>query len=207
LSTTRPPSSLFCLGSGPRLALISCVSLVGALWLSWKGPVPVLRGTTALPEVTPFWYMEAAFPILGMLLADLVDEAMAGMFRRRTLALVSQIALLILVSNMRLDARIPVSGHAALIAFFIWRRIGSRTPANLFGRVEIAAAAAALLVVASVKVFWWHDTVSLVLGMGAGLLIAVPDSGVVRLGRGRHSLTRFEGDAATPANPESNRIC
>jgi hypothetical protein len=35
-----------------RLALISLVTLAGALWLYIKGPIPIIRGTTALDEIS-----------------------------------------------------------------------------------------------------------------------------------------------------------
>ena len=52
--------------------IVAAVSLVGMLWLLHAGPTPVIRITTPLDENAPFWYMISAFPILGMLIAELV---------------------------------------------------------------------------------------------------------------------------------------
>jgi hypothetical protein len=56
-----------------RKAILLATTLAGAAWLAHKGPVPVIRITTPLPERAPFWYMLLAFPVLGMLVADLFD--------------------------------------------------------------------------------------------------------------------------------------
>ena len=60
-------------GRFARVAIILATTLAGAAWLAHKGPVPVIRITTPLPEMAPFWYMLLAFPVLGMLVADLFE--------------------------------------------------------------------------------------------------------------------------------------
>jgi hypothetical protein len=67
-----------------RVAIILATTLAGAAWLAHKGPVPVIRITTPLPEMAPFWYMLLAFSVLGMLVADLVDlwRAAVSPYRR-----------------------------------------------------------------------------------------------------------------------------
>ena len=56
-----------------RVAIVLATTLAGAAWLAHKGPVPVIRIMTPLPEMAPFWYMLLAFPVLGMLVADLFE--------------------------------------------------------------------------------------------------------------------------------------
>ncbi|HSJ52950.1 MAG TPA: hypothetical protein VLC52_04315, partial [Anaerolineae bacterium] len=90
------------------------VTLAGALWLYAKGPVPVVRGTTPLEEMAPFWYMVSAFPVLGMLVADLVLLLLRYGLDRRSVELAFQLAVLLLISNARLGIRLPISGHPLL---------------------------------------------------------------------------------------------
>ena len=56
-----------------RAFLILACTLAGAAWLIHTGPMPVIRISTPLPVMAPTWYMLLAFPVLGMLVADLVD--------------------------------------------------------------------------------------------------------------------------------------
>lgn len=76
-----------------RVGLVLACTLAGAAWLIHQGPVPVVRITTPLPEAAPFWYMLLAFPILGLLVADLLDLYKAERFSPSTIELARQIAL------------------------------------------------------------------------------------------------------------------
>jgi hypothetical protein len=167
-------------GSVPfRVAIILATTGAGALWLIHKGPVPVVRITTPLPEITPFWYMLLAFPVLGMLVADWMDLARLRGLDLATAELGCQIALIVGLSAVRLDSRIPLSGHALLIAYFLLRRLWLRNVPPPQSRLEIWLAAGALGGVAYPKLMWWDDPVTLLAGIGAaGGLAAI--SGWVR---------------------------
>jgi hypothetical protein len=162
-------------GSVPfRVAIILATTGAGALWLIHKGPVPVVRITTPLPEMAPFWYMLLAFPVLGMLVADWVDLARLRGLDLATAELGCQIALIVGLSAVRLDSRIPLSGHALLIAYFLFRRLWLRNVPPPQSRLEIWLAAGALGGVAYPKLMWWDDPVTLLVGIGvAGGLAAV----------------------------------
>ena len=155
-----------------RLGLIVGVCVIGALWLIWKGPVPVLRGTTPLPEITPFWYMESAFVALGIILCDLVEEMRAGWLRVPAIVLVVQIVLLVAISSLRLDSRIPLSGHSALFTFLVLRTLVHKSKiANPITRIEVIVGVTLLIVVSYIKVVWWHDWLSLTMGMVFGIVV------------------------------------
>lgn len=157
-----------------RIAITAGVSFAGALWLSFTGPVPVVRISTPLPEVAPLWYLVSAFVVLGMVVADLVEEACIGLRRRQPWILGIQTATLVVVSNLRLAVRLPVSGHAALFAFFIlYRVLRSRHGLRPIGRWEVLAATGLLLATAYVKLVWWTDAVTLVVGVVFGGVLAV----------------------------------
>jgi hypothetical protein len=98
-------------GSAPaRLAIILATTLAGAAWLAHKGPVPVIRITTPLSETAPFWYMLLAFPVLGMLVADLFDLWRVRGLSLPTVELGLQIALIVALSSLRIGVREQVSG-------------------------------------------------------------------------------------------------
>jgi hypothetical protein len=157
-----------------RIALILATTGAGVLWLIHKGPVPVVRITTPLPEMAPFWYMLLAFPVLGMLVADWVDLARLRGMDLATVELGAQIALIVGLSAVRLDSRIPLSGHALLIAYFLLRRLWLRNMPPPQSRLEVWLAAGALGGVAYPKLMWWDDPVTLLTGIGvAGGLAAV----------------------------------
>ena len=142
----------------PRIAIILATTLTGAAWLAHKGPVPVIRITTPLPEMAPFWYMLLAFPVLGMLVADLFDLWRARGLSLPTVELGLQIALIVALSSLRLGVRIPLSGHALLVAWFLFRRLRLRNVPPRQSQPEVWIAAGVLAAVAWPKLFWW-DTI------------------------------------------------
>jgi hypothetical protein len=111
-------------GVGARLVIILLISVIGGVWLVRTGPVPVVRITTPLLETAPFWYRELAFVVLGMLVADLLEELRAGPARAPAWMLAFQMGILIVVSNLRLGVRLPISGRAAFGMNSMSRGIG-----------------------------------------------------------------------------------
>jgi hypothetical protein len=118
-----------------RAVAIALVTAAGAAWLAAKGPVKVIIGTREIDEIAPTWYMLAAFPVLGMLLADVLDAALErggvrggvrGLFAKRTVVLGASVALLVVVSNLRLGIRLPISGHVLLMTYFLGLRCFAR---------------------------------------------------------------------------------
>jgi hypothetical protein len=156
-----------------RFIVIIACTLAGAAWLYQKGPVPVIRITTPLPEPAPFWYMLSAFPILGILIADLIDLYRRHGICRSTLELAVQICLLVGISNLRLGIRLPISGHSLLVSYFLARRflVGPVTPGP--NKVEIALGVCVLIAVSYPKLLWWRDPVTLLVGTIGGLMLAV----------------------------------
>jgi len=148
------------------------VTLVGALWLYIKGPIPVIRGTTALDEIVPFWYMVSAFPVLGMLVADFLSALMKYRFDRRTIILFSQIFILVVISNIRLSLKIPISGHAFLFSFFVFYRIFGKDIKDTFQKAEFAVVIMLLLIISYIKLAWWSDPLTLSIGLIAGIALA-----------------------------------
>lgn len=155
-----------------RFIIISLITLTGALWLFIKGPVAVIRGTTALDEIVPFWYMVTAFPVLGMLVADLLSAFRKHSLGRPTILLFLQIFILVFISNIRLRLQIPISGHAFLFAFFIFQRIFGREFKELFQKVEFAVVIILLLIIGYIKLAWWNDPLTLFIGIIAGVALA-----------------------------------
>jgi len=156
----------------PRFIVIVACTLAGAAWLYQKGPVPVIRITTPLPEPAPFWYMLSAFPILGILIADLIDLYRRHGIHRSTLELAVQICLLVGISNLRLGIRLPISGHSLLVSYFLARRflVGPVTPGP--NKVEIALGLCVLIAVSYPKLLWWRDPVTLLAGTILGVALA-----------------------------------
>jgi hypothetical protein len=121
--------------------------------------------------------MLLAFPVLGMLVADLVDLWRLRGLDRVSAELALTILLILALSSLRLGARIPLSGHALLTAYFIARRLLFRALPPRQSRWETSVAVAALAAIAYPKLFWWRDPLTLLTGMAAGVLLA----GVSRL--------------------------
>jgi len=155
-----------------RLIVILVITFTGALWLYTKGPIPVIRGTIALDEIVPLWYMLSAFPVLGMLVADFLAAIVKYHFGRRTIVLFSQIFLLVIISNIRLSLKIPISGHAFLFAFFILHRIFARDFNGLSSRAELIFTVALLLIIGYIKLVWWTDLLTLSVGIISGIVLA-----------------------------------
>jgi hypothetical protein len=165
-------------------------------------PMAVIRITTPLPEMAPFWYMLLAFPVLGMLVADLFD-----LWRDRGISLPTadlglQIALIVALSSLRLGVRIPLSGHALLVAWFLFRRLRLRNAPPRQSRLEVWIAAGVLAAVAWPKLFWWDDPVTLA-GIGAAALLATISRWLVA------GVPPIDPDrpAGMPAFPGTARLC
>lgn len=78
-----------------RLGIVVVSTLAGSVWLILQGPIPVVRITIPLPEPAPFWYMLLAFPVLGLLLADLRDLYRSHGVGALTVELAFQIGLIV----------------------------------------------------------------------------------------------------------------
>jgi hypothetical protein len=164
-----------------RAVVIVAVTAAGAAWLAAKGPVKVLIGSREIDEITPTWYMLAAFPVLGMVLADVLDAALsAGLFAKRTVVLGASAALLVIVSNLRLGIRLPISGHVLLMAYYfaLRARAGALAmapvarPAVVAARVERLVVLALFVAVTAIKLLHWKDWETFLLGVAGGLCLA-----------------------------------
>ena len=157
-----------------RAVVIVAVTAAGAAWLASKGPVKVIVGTREIEEIAPTWYMLAAFPVLGMLLADVLDAALeVGVFAKRTGVLGASVALLVAVSNLRLGIRLPISGHVLLLTYFLGLRFRARAfsagptarPAVAFARFEAGVGLALFAAVAAMKLLHWRDFETFAIGV------------------------------------------
>lgn len=155
-----------------RFAIVLATTVAGAAWLIHRGPMPVVRITTPLPEMVPFWYMVLAFPVLGMLVADCVDLARVRGVSLPTVELALQIAVIVGLSSARLGARIPLSGHSLLVAYFLFRRGLLRSVPPKQSSLEVWIAAAAFAAIAYPKLVWWDDPVTLLNGIVVGGMLA-----------------------------------
>jgi hypothetical protein len=163
-----------------RTGIVIAVTAVGATWLWERGPTPVYRGTVAIEVDAPFLYMLAAFPVLGMACADVLDLLLPRPRWRPALVLAAALAVTIAASVLRVTWHIPLSGHVLLMVFFLgyrllWRRW--RAPAD---RLEIAFGLTLLLGSAWPKLLWWHDPLTVTVGATLGLALAA----AVRLAAG-----------------------
>jgi len=157
---------------GLRILVILLCTAVGALWLVHTGPVAVIRIMTTQTEITPFWYMLSAFPILGMLVADLVELLLGSGFSVAALELGAQILVLIVLSNLRLGFNLPMSGHALLVSYFVFRRVFIPPDSSLQNRIELGIALVAFVMIAYPKLVWWTDPITLGMGILVGLSLA-----------------------------------
>jgi hypothetical protein len=151
-----------------RTAVVASCTFAGALWLYWRGPVPVVTATGALPQNVPTWYMLMPFPVFGLLLADVL-------YTYRSCGLecgVLELTIIVIIASLRLTYRIPVSGHALLLAYFIVRKTILGLPFSAFRWVEICIAAVLYLSVVYYKLSQWHDPVTLVNGTAVALVVA-----------------------------------
>lgn len=164
-----------------RWIIILLVTAVGTLWLYLRGPLPVMRGTIPLPETVPTWYMLAAFPILGMLVADWAALLAATDHRLPALELGIQIALLVALSSLRLKTAVPLSGHSLLFAYFILRRLLVPFPSQITRAPEIALAFILFCLTSYVKLFWWSDLQTLIFGILIGAILSIASYVVLRM--------------------------
>lgn len=154
-----------------RLAIIMTVTIAGALWLYHKGPTPVIKGSTTLPIMVPFWYMLLAFPVLGMLVADLY--AISFVSKPGAFELAIQIIILVVLSNIRLASAIPISGHSLLLGYFIVRRSTIRFQPSVIPKLEFITALIILAAVAYMKLNVWIDPMTFFIGLVIGGVLAL----------------------------------
>src|SRR5206468_7729808 len=110
--------------------------------------------------------------ILGMLLADLAFLLWSGGLALPFFELGVQIALLVVLANLRLDIRIPISGHTLLFSYFLVRRVLVGSARNPIRHLELALASVLFLAAAYMKVFVWMDPLTLLFGTTAGAALA-----------------------------------
>jgi hypothetical protein len=164
---------------GTRIASISMVTLAGAGWLWAVGPRPVVVVSTLTPETVPTWYILSAFPVLGMLVA----EGFALAHRQRwaaALVLAAQIAVMVILSSGRLIILLPISGHVLLFAFFLTRRSRARRWTSNSDLIELATAASFGLATGFIKLVWWSDPITLILGLGTGVGLSLLGDRIAR---------------------------
>lgn len=166
------------LSLGLRLATITATTAAGAVWLAWRGPFPIVIGSTPTEEPSPYWYMVLAFPLLGMLVADGLDLLRARSWWR-VADLAAEITFAVGLSTFRLALAIPISGHALLASLFVARRLLLWEVHTWRMRVELVFGVATLVVVAVIKLGRWADPVTLAAGLVVGLALAGVGRGAI----------------------------
>jgi hypothetical protein len=169
-----PPCSR---GVSIRLAVVVLVTIAGGLWLYVTGPHLVVRGMTLTDEPVPLWYMLAAFPVLGALCADVIDSVR---IRDPVTAVVLTVAIsaIVVLSAGRLSLLLPMSGHALVFAFAVVLRVARRShPLAVY---ELCAAVGLSMATATMKLWVWSDPLTLGVGSGIGVMLAVVTSAVTR---------------------------
>jgi hypothetical protein len=156
-----------------RIGVIFAVIVAGALWLYSKGPIPVIRGSTPLREIVPFWYMLLAFPALGMLTTDFIQLWARYKMKLQTIELGAQLILLILLSNLRLSAAIPLSGHSVLFGYLIFRRLTIPFPGGNTRKIELFVTLAIFASVIYMKLIRWNDPMTLLFGVVIGIIMGL----------------------------------
>jgi len=170
-----------------RWGIILAVTALGAIWLRRRGPEPIVRVTTPLEETVPLWYMLSAFPVYGMLTADLVHLLAVYGLEKKSIELGSQMGVLTAISNLRLALRLPVSGHSLLLAYFILRRLLIHVPDQSSAQLECALAMILYAATSYVKVVWWSDPTTVAAGTAVATGLAAVSHALLK---GRHSAGR-----------------
>jgi hypothetical protein len=143
---------------------IAAATLLGALWLLWRGPAPVVRGTEVRDATVPFWYMISAFPFFGILLA----ESWLEWPTRRGKTLLVQLLIIVLISILRLTLFIPISGHLLLLSFFLLWTMNNLEQPYL---TEYILGVGVLMLLVYTKVFVWQDAMTAVWGVAMAFVI------------------------------------
>jgi hypothetical protein len=128
---------------------------------------------TEMPEPVPYWYSVSAFPLLGIVVADALDAASRNRRSRETVELCAAILLLVALSNLRLGIRVPLSGHAMVAAYVIARRLMVPAQRSVSRVAELLFAIAVFAAIAYVKLVWWGDPTTLLVGATLGIVMAV----------------------------------
>ena len=117
--------------------------------------------------------MISAFPVLGMLLADLYDNFKVDRFGKQFTELAVQVLLLIVISQVRLTFKIPLSGHILLFSYFIFRRAPIKDGFNKIAYYELLVCIVFLIITGYVKIFWWTDWITLLTAVLMGGLMGL----------------------------------
>ena len=155
-----------------RVLVILSATAAGVLFMRWLGEWPVIPGSQTWTESVHYWYMLAAFPVLGMLAADFLDLALSGQ-RLQAAELEIMLVILVLVSFIRLANFVPVSGHMLLLTYFLVRRLLLRSPAHAGQWLEWGIVLGLCVPFIYLKLAWWDDSQGLFFGVlfGAGLAV------------------------------------
>jgi hypothetical protein len=143
---------------------IVAATLLGALWLLWRGPVPVVSGSEVLDMTAPFWYMISAFPFFGILLA----ESWLQWDEKGGRVLLGQALVIFILAALRLALHIPISGHVLLLSFFLLWDMKRLDQPYL---TEFLFAAGILALLLYTKVVLWQDTMTAMWGVALAIII------------------------------------
>lgn len=146
---------------------VGLATACGCVLVAMTHPMRAVGAHGALDHDVPALYMLNAFPFFGILWADFVMAWRAAPRERATRVLGVQVGAVALFAVLRLGLRVPISGHAVLLAFVVLH--GWDWPRTTLRRVEWWAAAATLGWVLWMKWVMWHDFVTSV----AGLIVAL----------------------------------
>ncbi len=143
---------------------IAVATLIGALWLLWRGPTPVMRGSEVMDSAAPFWYMISAFPFFGILLAESWLAWGSGTGQ----VLLGQVLVIFILAALRLTLHIPVSGHVLLLSFFLLWDMKRLDQPYL---TEFLFAVGILALLLYTKVILWQDAMTAMWGVALAIII------------------------------------
>ncbi|MDP7114884.1 MAG: hypothetical protein QGH45_23120, partial [Myxococcota bacterium] len=86
----------------------------------------------------------------------------------------------VILSSGRLIILLPISGHVLLFAFFLTRRGMARRWISCPDLIELATAAAFAVATGFIKLVWWSDPATLILGLATGVGLSLLGDRIAR---------------------------
>jgi hypothetical protein len=155
-----------------RAALWGLAALAGAGAYGWFASRPAMNvrvGLQEIDKVVPVHYQASAFPAFGLFAGALALDAVRGRARSTLVPRAVLIGLTGAIALLRLDARVPLSGHAVFLAAMLAHELGARSETR--SPLGSALAGAGLGVTAWYKLVVWDDAGWFSASVAVGLAI------------------------------------
>ncbi len=147
------------------------ITILSAIFFSIRGYPLVATATEVLNITTPPLYMISIFLPYGILIGELIWIRMEKKELNFFILMFLECVIIALLSFARYIIRIPLSGHAIILFFYLPHQIFNNKAQY---QLRLLIGIIVLIITVIYKWFLWNEVVTFLLGAIAGIVLWVP---------------------------------